>query len=242
MEAIWRDVRYGIRTLLKSPGFTVVAILSLAIGIGANTSIFSLVHAALLRPLPYKAPDQLVMVMRENQPPGKEVETSTLWSYPKFEVLRDNNQSFEQVAAVSDQNFPLTDTNTPERLSVEMVSASYFSMLGIEASTGRTFSLDEDKTPGTHPVAVISHGLRQRRYGENANALGQTISLNKVPLVIVGVMPAWFKGQKGTAEVWVPMMMAPQLTFARRLAQQQAHWFEVIARIKPGVSLQAVHP
>ena len=242
MEALWKDVRYGIRTLMKSPGFTVVAILSLAIGIGVNTSIFSLVNAALLRPLPYKAPDQLVMVMRENHPPGKEVETSTLWSYPKFEVLRDNNQSFAQVAAISDQNFPLTDTNTPERLSVEMVSASYFSMLGVEPATGRTFSLDEDKTPGSHPVAVISHSLWQRRYAENRNALGQTISLNKVPLVIVGVMPAWFKGQRGKTEVWVPMMMAPQLTFARRLAQQQAHWFEVIARLKPGVSDSALQP
>jgi putative ABC transport system permease protein len=236
METLLKDIRYAVRALIKSPGFTAVAIISLALGIGANTSIFSLINAALLRPLPYKEPDRLVMVMRESQPPGKTVETSTLWSYPKFEALRDNNGAFEMAAAVSEQNFPLTDTDEPERLPVEMVSASYFPMLGVEAARGRTFSPDEDRTPGTHPVALISHGLWQRRFGSNPEVVGQTISLNKVPMTILGVMPEWFRGQKGTTEAWVPMMMAPQLTFPRRLQQQQAHWFDVIARLKPGLT------
>jgi putative ABC transport system permease protein len=236
METLFQDIRYSVRTMLKSPGFTAVAILSLALGIGANTSIFSIVNTLLLKPLPYKNPDRLAQVFRETEEPGKGIEASELWSYPKFQVVRDNSEAFEQVAAVSDQAFPVTDTDNPERLNAEMVSASYFPMLGIEAGLGRTFSPDEDATPATHPVALISHGIWLRRFGGDANAIGQTISLNKVPLTIVGVLPEGFKGQKGTAEVWVPMMMAPRLTFPRRLLSPFAHWTEVIARIKPGVS------
>jgi putative ABC transport system permease protein len=236
MDRLLQDLRYGARTLLKSPGFTVVAILSLALGIGANTSIFSVVNAVLLRPLPYKNPDQLMQVFLESENPKGGLNTSELWSYPKFQALRDSNEAFEQVAAVSDQNFPLTDTDSPERLNVELVSASYFPLLGIEVAAGRAFLDEEDKTPGTHPVAVIGHGLWVRRFGSDPNIIGQTISLNKIPLTIVGVMPEGFKGQKGTAEAWTPMMMAPQLTFARRLQAPFAHWTEVIARLKPGVS------
>ncbi|HKP84833.1 MAG TPA: ABC transporter permease [Blastocatellia bacterium] len=236
MDTLFQDLRYGTRTLLKSPGFTAVAILSLALGIGANTAIFSVVNAVLLRPLPYKNPDQLMQVFLESENPKGGLESSALWSYPKFQALRDSSEAFEQVAAVSDQNFPLTDTDSPERLNVEMVSASYFPMLGVEAATGRTFLDEEDKTPGTHPVAVIGHALWVRRFGSDPDIIGRTISLNKIPLTIVGVLPEGFKGQKATAEVWVPMMMAPQLTFARRLQAPFAHWTEVIARLKPGVS------
>ena len=168
--------------MLKSPGFTAVAILSLALGIGANTSIFSVINAVLLRSLPYKNPDQLTMVFIEREQPGKDKEASDVWSYPKFEALRDSSQAFEQIAVVSEQNFPLTDTDSPERLSAEMVSASYFPMLGVEAVQGRTFAPEEDKTPGANPVALLSYKLWQRRYGADPNVIGKTISLNKVPL------------------------------------------------------------
>ncbi|HYV03221.1 MAG TPA: ABC transporter permease [Blastocatellia bacterium] len=236
METILRDIRYAIRTMIKSPGFTAVAVLSLALGIGANTSIFSIVNTLLLKPLPYKDPDRLAQVFRQTDETGKGLEASELWSYPKFQVIRDNSETFDQLAAVSDQNFPVTDSDNPERLNAEMVSASYFPMLGVEASVGRTFSADEDTTPGTHPVALLSYGIWQRRFGGDAKVIGETISLNKVPLTIVGVLPEGFKGQKGTAEVWVPMMMAPRLTFPRRLLSPLAHWTEVIARLKPGVT------
>jgi hypothetical protein len=176
-----------------------------------------------------------MQVFLERERPGKGLETSELWSYPKFEVLRASNEAFEQVAAVSGQNFPITDTDNPERLGVEMVSASYFSMLAVAPAQGRAFLDEEDKTPGTHPVALIGHGLWARRFGSDPGVIGQTISLNKVPLTIVGVLPEGFKGQKGTAEAWVPMMMAPQLTFPRRLQAPYAHWAEVIARLKPDV-------
>ena len=237
METLIQDVRYAVRAMLKSPGFTAVAIVSLALGIGANTSIFSVVNTLLLKPLPYKNPDQLAQVFRQIDEPGKGIEASELWSYPKFVALRDNNNSFEQVAAASNQNFAVTDSENPERLSTEMVSASYFPVLGVEAAIGRTFTAEEDQTPGGHPVALIGHGLWQRRFGFDSSVIGKTISLNKVPLTIVGVLPEGFKGQKGTAEVWTPMMMAPQLTFPRRLAVAFANWTEVIGRLKPGVSL-----
>lgn len=223
--------------MFKSPGFTAVAILSLALGIGANTAIFSVVNTLLLKPLPYKNPDQLAQVFRQTDEPGKGIEASELWSYPKFAALRDNNDSFEQVAAVSNQNFAVTDSDNPERLSTEMVSASYFPMLGVDAAIGRTFTAEEDQTPGAHPVALIGHGVWLRRFGSDSSVIGKTLSLNKVSLTIVGVLPDGFKGQKGTAEAWVPMMMAPQLTFPRRLAWAFAHWTEVIGRLKPGVSL-----
>jgi putative ABC transport system permease protein len=235
--AIASDLRYALRTMLKNPGFTAVAVISLAMGIGANTAIFSVVNSLLLKPLPYKNPDQLAQVFREYELTAKGLDTTELWSYPKFVALRDNNESFEAVAAVSDQNFPVTDSENPERLSTEIVSASYFPILGIDAAVGRTFTAEEDQTPGTSPVAIVSHALWQRRFGADPDIVGKSISLNKVSLTIVGVMPEGFKGQKGTAEVWVPMMMAPQLTFPRRLATAFANWHEVIGRIKPGVSL-----
>ena len=237
MENLLHDLRYALRVMLKSPGFTAVAILSLALGIGANTSIFSVVNTMLLKPLPYEDPDKLAQLFREYEHPQQGLETSELWSYPKFVAFRDNTESFEQVAAVSDQNFPITDSDNPERLSVELVSATYFPLLRVQAALGRTFTVEEDQTPGTQPVVAIGHDLWKRRFGSDPTVIGKTMSLNKVPLTVVGVLPEGFKGQKGTAEAWVPMMMAPQLTFARRLASPFANWTEVIGRLKPGVSL-----
>ena len=234
MENLFQDLRYCFRTMLKSPGFAAVTILSLAIGIGANTSIFSAINAVMLRPLPFKEPDRLMTVDRTSPDP---INSVSPWSYPKFEALRANNEVFEEVAAISLQSFPLTETDSPERLRVEMVSASYFPMLGVEAIQGRTFAPEEDQTPGTHPVALISHGLWERRFGSEPGVIGQTISLNKVRLNVIGVLPKEFKGQSGTVEAWVPMMMAPQLTFPRRLKSTGAHWHDVVARLKPGVSL-----
>jgi len=237
MNNLLNDLRYAVRVMLKSPGFTAVAILSLALGIGANTSIFSVVNTMLLKPLPYENPDKLAQLFREYKNPQSGVETSELWSYPKFAAFRDHNESFEQVAAVSDQNFPITDSDNPERLSVELVSATYFSLLRVQAALGRTFTADEDQTPGTQPVVAIGHDLWKRRFSSDPTVIGKTLSLNKVPLTIVGVLPEGFRGQKGIAEAWAPMMMAPQLTFARRLSSPFANWTEVIGRLKPGMSL-----
>jgi predicted permease len=235
METLWQDVRYSLRALIKAPAFAAVAIISLALAIGANTAIFSVTKAVLWRELPYSDPARLVAVDRTSP---KASDQASPWSYPKFQVLRDNNDVFEQVAAYSNQNFPLTDTDNPERLPVEIVSASYFPLLGVEAIHGRVFLPEEDRTPGSHPVALISYGLWQRRFGGDEAVLGQIISLNKVQLRIVGVLPEGFRGQADAAEVWTPMMMAPALTFPRRLQAPFAHWHQVIARVKSGVSIE----
>ena len=236
IETLIADLRYGTRVLSKNPGFAAVAVLSLALGIGANTAIFSVVNAVILRPLPYTNPDRLMSVQRIEQKRTGGTEASTVWSYPKFAALRDQNDIFEQVAAYSQSAYSLTGTDNPERVVTEFVSANYFPMLGIDAVAGRTFTPDEDKTPNTSPVAVISHSLCERRFGSGQDVIGKTISLEKTTLTIVGVLPESFKGQSGVVDVWVPMMMVPSLVFPRRLSQAYAHWHEVIALLKPGVS------
>jgi MacB-like periplasmic core domain len=142
LETLAQDLRYGARMLLKQPGFTLIAVITLALGIGANTAIFSVVNALLLRPLPYRQPEQLVKVFQAQPDPTKGMLPS-VWSYPRFEILRDQNQSFAAVTGVAQNDFNLTGTDAPERLQVEMVSASYFPLLGVDAIAGRTFTAEE---------------------------------------------------------------------------------------------------
>ena len=235
MDTFTRDLRYGLRMLLKQPGFTVIAVLTLALGIGANTAIFSVVNAVLLQPLPYQEPDRLVKVVQSSANPGK-FGMSSLWGYPKFEALRDHNESFAGVAAYCKRAFNLTGTDQPERLQSELVSASYFPLLGIDAARGRMFLPEEDKTPGANAVAVISYGFWQRRLGSDPDAVGKIIELDKHPLTVVGVAPRGFKGQSGVADVWVPMMTVPFLLSPQLLTQTRVYWLEVIARLNAGVT------
>jgi putative ABC transport system permease protein len=232
MQTFWQDLHYAFRTLTKSPGFTLVVILALALGIGANTAIFSLVNAVLLKPLPYRQPEQVVALFRA---PDKG-EPSSYWSYPKYTALREQSTVFSHLAAYSQRAYPLTGLDEAARIEVEFVSASYFPLLGVEAIQGRTFSPDEDQTPGARAVAMIGHELWQSRFGGDPQIVGRQITLEKTPLIVVGILPAGFAGQSGAAEVWVPMMMAPTLMFARRLVSPQAHWHKVIGRLKDGVT------
>ncbi len=235
-DEMFQDVRFGARMMRKSPLLTLAAVLSLALGIGANTAIFSVVSAVMLRPLPYREPERLVKVYQV-PPDSARGLMSSIWSYPRFEVLRDQSQSFAAVAGYTQNQYNLTGTSEPERLKVEMVSASYFPALGVEAVAGRTFTPEEDKTPGGNlPVALIGHGLWQRRFGGDPQAIGKTIELDKNPFTIAGVLPPGFKGQEGTAEVWVTMMAAPVLRYRRILTNPNNYWFQVVARLKPGVS------
>jgi putative ABC transport system permease protein len=237
MSTLLQDLRYGLRMLARNPGFTAVAVITLALGIGANSAVFSVIYAVLLRPLPYSDPDSLMLLETTVSQPGKPVEIFPEWSYPRYEFVRDHNDVFEQVAAFSDREFTLTDSGNPERVHVEVVSPSYFQLLGIKAALGRVFLPDEDKNPGGHPVALMGDGLWRRRFGGDPNLLGKTIHVNKVPLTVVGILPPGFKGQLGSAEVWVPLMMAPELEgIPTRLQQKGAFWHQVAARLKPGVS------
>ncbi|HSR53436.1 MAG TPA: ADOP family duplicated permease [Acidobacteriota bacterium] len=230
MQSIKQDIHYAWRLLRRNPGFTAVAVLTLALGIGANTAIFSAVNAILLSDPPYPDPDRLVVLQVDTQDLQR-------WSYPLFEDFRERaGQTLPSMAAYtrSTRAYSLSGGEIPQKVEVEFVSAGYFPVLGVEAAEGRTFADDEDRTPGSHPVALISRGLRQRIFGTEEDAVGRTITLNSVALTVVGVMPEGFRGLSGTAEVWTPMMMAPRLMFARRLTVPFAFWHDVVARVPHG--------
>jgi putative ABC transport system permease protein len=227
---LWQDLRYGARTLVKNPGFTLIAVLTLALGIGANTAIFSVVNALLLRPLPYRQPEQLVKVFRTPPDPAKGMLPS-IWSYPRLEMLRDHNQCFAAVEGFNQSPYNLTGTDAPEQLQMEMVSDGYFPLLGVNAIVGRSFTAEDAGT-----VALLGYGLWQRRYGGDAQVIGKTIELHKQAFTIAGVLPPGFRGQSGTADVWLSMWAAPR--FVRTvLTHPNDHWFQIIARLKDGVTL-----
>ncbi|HWP45299.1 MAG TPA: ABC transporter permease, partial [Blastocatellia bacterium] len=236
MENLLQDFRYSLRTLLRRPGFAVVAVVTLALGIGANTAIFSVINAVLLRPLPYPEPDRLTKVLQNNTEPGK-FSNPAFWPYPRFEALRDRNQSLAGVAAYAQRSYNLTGVETPERLDVEFVSAAYFDVLGIKATVGRTFTPGEEIPQGPQGVALISHDLWQRRFGADPGITERAIEIERRSLLIAGVLPAGFKGQSGAVDVWLPMMMVPEFLSKRLLVDPLSYWVHVIARLKPGVTL-----
>jgi hypothetical protein len=182
------DIRYALRMLAKNPGFTFVALLTLALGIGANTAIFSLVESILLRPLPYREPDRLVRMVQASPELGLPV-----WgvSQAGFAAYRDQNRSFEALAIYTSGGTNLTGAGEPERLSVSNVTADFFKVLGVNPLAGRTFQEGED-APGKNSVCVISYGLWQRRFAADPNAIGQKLILNNAPVQIVGIMPSTF--------------------------------------------------
>ena len=239
MDRLLKDLRYSFRMLAKNPGFTVVALISLALGIGANTSIFTVVNQVLLKPLPYKEADRIVTVLRQVPPMANPTGFASSWSYPKYQVLKEENRVFDHVAAVYQEAYGVSGGGTePERLEVEFVSASYFPLLGIDAAAGRVFTGEEDSKPGASPVALISYDLWQRQFGGETRAIGRRVQVDGKPLQVIGVAPRGFRGQTGNADIWVPMMMAPTFMFPERLVTPHSDWHEAIARLKPGVGVE----
>src|SRR2546427_5877915 len=195
------DLRYGVRMLCKNPGFTAVAVITLALGIGANTAIFSLVDAFLLRLLPVKNPEQLFFVTGD-------------FPYPTFEEFRDRSQSFSSMFAFDQSHVNVVVDGQGEYLDGDFVSGSYFDVLGVSAILGRTFTADDDK-PGKKPVAVISYGYWRRRFAGNPSVLGKTIYLGGIPFVVTGVMSPKFFGTNvavRTADLLLPLFTPPQLS------------------------------
>jgi putative ABC transport system permease protein len=230
MGDVAQDLRYGLRMLWKNPGFTIVAVLALALGIGANSAIFSVVNTVLLQPLPYKNPAQLVMLW----------ENATHLGFPKntpspanFLDWRRQNTVFTGMAAMAPKNFNLTGVGEPERLDGRRVSANLFDLLGVQPRLGRGFLPQED-TPGSH-VVILSHGLWQRRFGSDPRIIGQTLNLNGESYSVVGVMPPGIDLPgfgNWNDQLWVP------IAFPSEEAQSRGnHYLEVIARMKPGVRL-----
>ena len=234
MQTLWQDLRYGARMLLKKPGFTLVAVITLALGIGANTAIFTVINAALLRPLPYEEAERLVVVATTMRRDTVEVRSV---SYPDFVDWRDQNTVFERIAAQTSTSFTLTGGVEPERVNGELVSADYFPLLRAQAAMGRTFLPEEDRMPDTHRVALVGYGLWQRRFGGSSALLGQTIQLNDGNYTVVGVMPEGFHGVSDDAEIWLPMMMVSSIRPASQLQQRNQRWLSTVARLKPGATL-----
>jgi putative ABC transport system permease protein len=238
MTALWKDLRYAARSLSKRPLFTAVAVLTLALGIGANTAIFSVINDVMLRQPPYEDPERLVMLRLSETGSDIPEPEPMPWAYPVYEDLRKSQTSFQDVAAFAGWYFNLTGSEVPERIPVEIVSAQYFPLLGLRAEHGRVFLPEEDRTKGAHPVALISYELWRRRFGADPDLQGKQVFLESQPLTVVGVLPRGFKGLTGQAEVWVPMMMAPELMMPRRLEMRFAQWHEVVGRLKPGVTAE----
>ena len=222
------DLRYAARTLLKNPAFTIIAVIALALGIGANTAIFSVVNTVLLRPLPYKDPDRLVMVWEDAAKHGYPRDTPTTANFVDW---RDQNQVFEGMAAMTDASFNLTGTGDPERLQGNRVSAALFPLLGVEPQMGRVFTAAEDQ-PGAQRVVILSYALWQRRFGGDPSIVGKALTLNGRSYTVVGVMPMRFHYPTVDDQVWVPIAFSPQAT-----ADRTTHYLRVLARLKPGVTL-----
>ncbi|HVF23668.1 MAG TPA: ABC transporter permease, partial [Pyrinomonadaceae bacterium] len=234
-ETLLQDVRYGARMLSKHKAFTAVAVVTLALGIGANTAIFSVVNELLLRPLPYRDAERVVMLW-EVTPEGRHQNTT---SRTNFRAWRDQSSRFERMAAFTDQRFNLTGTGEPEELSVQFATPELFRVLGVEPLLGRTFSPDDDG-PGKPPVAVLSYALWQRRFGGQSNIVSQDITLSGEKFTVIGVMPANFqfhiKHRSGTgrpAELWTILPMPTGGT-----ANQRGRFLSVVARLKDGVPVE----
>jgi macrolide transport system ATP-binding/permease protein len=232
-----RDVRYGLRALRRSPAFAAIAIVSLAVGIGANTAIFSLVNSLLLRPRPLADPARIVELHT-----GSRSEPYETTSYPSYLEFRDRNEVFTGLAAYSIRQFNLGDANQVEQVWGEVVSGNYFDVLGVQPATGRGFLADEDRTPGRNPVVVIGHALWMRRFNADPNLVGRPIVLNGQQLTVVGIAPPPYTGMvRGLAsEVWVPAMIMPVLEPARgssMVASRGSRWLTMIGRLKPDVTI-----
>jgi len=228
MQTIWQDVRYGTRMLLKNPGITSIVILALALGIGANTAIFSVLNAVLLRPLPYQHSDQLVF-LNEKSPVLDEMSIS----YPNFLDWRAQNNSFERIAVYNDASYNLTGLGEAQRLIAAQASADLFPVLRVNAALGRVYTNEEDK-PGAAPVVVLSNGLWQRRFGGQANILNQAITLNGKSYTVIGIMPSDFF-YPSRAEIWVPVgQLSDQPAWQNRYNHPGLYG---VGRLKPGVTL-----
>src|SRR3954466_40647 len=232
------DFRYALRTLLNAPAFTVIVVLTLALGIGANTAIFSLTDQVLLRLLPVKAPDRLVVLDGPGAFRGRTFNNGT-FSYPMYRDVRDQNTVFDGVLARFPTPLTLLANGQSERVAGELVTGNYFDVLGVRAHIGRTLTPDDDRVPGGHPVAVLSHAFWVGRSAADPSVLNRTISLNGLPMTVVGVLPAGFFGivVGERPDVMVPVMMKAQMTPTwDDLQSRTSRWLTVMARVKPGVS------
>jgi predicted permease len=244
LELLFKDLQYGLRTIRRSPGFTAIAVLSLALGIGANTAIFTLIDALMLRSLPVEKPDRLVAIGDVARPGGMSNggPRLDLFSYPLYRQLREQNQVFSGLAA----------SGRAGRLDVEisgggeepvrgrLVSGNFFAVLGVRPALGRTFRAEEDRAPGSSPVVVISYDYWQSRFARDPAILGRVLKVNGAVLTVIGVGPRGFIGEVvgSAADLWIPLSMQAQVNPGDgRLDRRDSNWLLLLGRLKPGVSL-----
>ena len=233
MSTLLSDLRYSLRSLLKNPGLTVVAVLSLGLGIGANTTIFTWVQAVLVRPIPMAADPGAIRIAAMENREGD----SRSWSYPNYQDFRDR-ATLVDVVGQDDQTLSIAVDESAERTWGALVSGNYFQVMGLRPAAGRLFTPADDVTPGGHPVVVISHAYWQRRFNGDPAVIGKQVTINNNPMTIIGVAPAGFIGSflGVSSAAWVPMAMQHAMMGADRLQQRGNGWMQSIVRLKPGVS------
>jgi predicted permease len=236
METLIKDIRYAIRGLLRQPGFSLVVVITLILGIGVNTAIFSVTDKLLIRSLPVKKPDRLVLLNSVSVSPYF---VSNAFSYPTFTDYREQNQWFSGLIAFSRTRLEMPANGQIERVPAEYVSGNYFDVLGVAAARGRLFLPDEDRTPGYQAVVVISDRFRRNHFSPDQDPVGRTVTLNSVSLTIIGVAAPEYNGiaLEQPTDVWVPVLMHPQLAQSKFIENRNDGWLSLLGRIKDGVTV-----
>src|ERR1044071_2799736 len=250
METLFKDIRYGFRGLLKRKAFASIAVLTLALGIGANTAIFTLVNAVMLKSLPVQKPEELVL-FSDATSEGTSLEESPrtgAWerfSYASYEYLRDHNQSFQEIAALRSGESPLSvrqtdaQANAAARAQGHLVTGNYFSVLGVRALRGRLLTSEDDK-PGAAPATVISHRSWEKELNSDPSVVGKSFIINGTNFTVVGVTPPEFFGVRvrRPPDFWLPLSFHPQIELRESfLTNKEAYWLGLVGRLKPGVSI-----
>lgn len=241
MSTFLQDVRYAVRTLTRTPGFSLIVVLTLGLGIGANTAIFSLTDQVLLRTLPVKNPEELVQLDGPGPFSGRTYNNRT-FSYPMYVDFRDRNDVFTGMVARFGASATLTARNQAERVDIELISGNTFDVLGVAPIVGRAITQEDDRTPGAHPIAVLSHSYWQRRFAGSSAVLNQVVTINNTPVTIVGVAPRGFAGVAATQtpDLFMPIMMKAQITPTwNDLDNRRSRWLTIVGRLKPGMTRDA---
>ncbi|HVH87555.1 MAG TPA: ABC transporter permease, partial [Terriglobales bacterium] len=229
MDTLLQDLRYALRTLRNSPGFTAVAVITLALGIGANTALFSVVNEVLLKSLQIPQPDKVVMLWPRN--PSRNIPVNQV-TPALYEDWRTQNHVFSEMACAADQSYTLTGAGQPDSLVSWRLSANFMHVLGVKPFLGRMFTPEEDQ-PGHEHVVVLTYKLWQRKFGSDSSILNKTVTLNDTPYIVIGVMPRGFNFPGDVNDIWTPLALRADLSSSR-----SAHILRVVARIKEGVSMQ----
>jgi putative ABC transport system permease protein len=234
VDELGSDMRCALRSLARRPLFTATAVLTLAVGVGANAAVFSLVSATLLRPLPFADPDRLVILHQTRAEPGRGP-VPLRWSYPEYAALRGAVTTVPEIASYATAEVNMVTGAAALRAQAELVTASYFTVLRVTPVLGRVFLAAEDLAPGAHPVAILSHRVWQHHFGSSESVLGRSVAVNGVPLTVVGVAPPGFHGLSGGRDIWIPQAMGPLVSYEAQLTSAQ-HFHTVIGRLRAGVT------